>query len=237
MSIEFRNVSIRTRKTLNPVTLRNINIRVGSRDRVALLAPRAATSVLLGVISGATPPDAGAVVRNSTVSWPIPGSGFLHKHRNFVTNARFIARLYEVDQEPFISKVIETARLGDLAWERVSLCPKDAVARFSFALGICLPFEMYLFTSTKVGDKRDSQRYADLISDLGRTSGLLVVAGSVKSAREFCDQAYVFDGGRAHYYRDMDAAGEHMARIAKPGDAADDDEPLAAEEDRVFDDF
>ena len=236
MTLELRNISLRTRGTLNPVSLQNITVRVGRHDRVAFLGGRAATGALLGVISGASAPDEGVVVRNSTLSWPIPGGGFLHRHQTFIANARFIARLYEVEQAPFIAKVIETARIGDLAEERLDRCPKDAVARFSFALGACLPFEIYLFTSTKVGDKRDSQRYAQMIMDLGRNAGLLLMASSGKAVQEFCDQAYVFDQGRAHHYRDMAAATEHMARIAKPLDAAD-DEPLAADDERVFDDF
>src|SRR5437764_1935796 len=81
MSIEFRNVSIRTRRTLNPVSLQDINIRLMPRDRVAFLSPRIGLDTLVNVITGAAPPDKGAVVRNSTLSWPIPSSAFLHKHQ------------------------------------------------------------------------------------------------------------------------------------------------------------
>jgi len=236
MSIEFRNVSLRTRGTLNPLSLQDINIRLSSRDHVAFLLPRALASPLLGILSGAKPPDQGAVIRNGSLSWPIPGSGFLHKHLNFIANARFVARLYGVDQPSYIAKVLELARVVDLAEERIDYCPKDAVARFSFALGACLSFDTYLLTTTKIGDKRDSERYAELIGDLGREAGLLIATSSGKAIRDFCDQAYVFDRGRAHHYTDVEAAAEHMARIAKPSDSADEEE-LPAEDERILDDF
>jgi capsular polysaccharide transport system ATP-binding protein len=236
MSIEFKNVSIRTRRTLTPVLLENLNIRLAKGDHVAFLSPGAALRALIGVISGAKAPEGGTVVRNDTISWPIPGSGFLHKHLNFIANARFVARLYGVDQAPYLAKVLDLARIVDLAEERIDHCPKDAVARFSFALGACLPFDMYLLTTTKIGNKRDSERYAELIADLGRDAGLLIATSSGKAIRDFCDQAYVFDRGRAHHYTDVEAAAEHMARIAKPNDGAD-EEDLPAEDERILDDF
>jgi capsular polysaccharide transport system ATP-binding protein len=236
MSIEFKNVSIRTRRTLTPVLLENLNIRLAKGDHVAFLSPGAALRALIGVISGAKAPEGGTVVRNDTISWPIPGSGFLHKHLNFIANARFVARLYGVDQAPYLAKVLDLARIVDLAEERIDHCPKDAVARFSFALGACLPFDMYLLTTTKIGNKRDSERYAELIADLGRDAGLLIATSSGKAIRDFCDQAYVFDRGRAHHYTDVEAAAEHMARIAKPNDGTD-EEDLPAEDERILDDF
>jgi capsular polysaccharide transport system ATP-binding protein len=236
MSLELRNVSIRTRRTLNPVSLHDINIRVTSRDRVALLCPRTGLDRLVNVIAGASPPDKGTVIRNSSLSWPIPSGAFLHKHQTFTGNARFVARLYEVDQSSFIAKVVDVARVADIAQERLDHCPKEAVARFSFALGICLPFDIYLLTAVKIGDKRDNERYAEMIADVGRSSGLLIAAASGKGLQGVCDQAYVFDRGRAHHYKDIEAAAEHIARIAKPTDSGDDDD-WPAEDERVLDDF
>ena len=79
-------------------------------------------------------------LRETSISWPLPNSKFLHQHQTFVGNARFIARLYEMEQAPFISKVIEMAGIQDIADERVSYCPRKAVSSFAFALGACLPF-------------------------------------------------------------------------------------------------
>jgi len=236
MSLELRDVSIRTRGTINPVSLQDINIRIGARDRVAFLSPKTGLNALVSIISGAATPDKGAVIRTSSISWPIPGSGFVHKHQNFIANARFVARLYEVDQASYIARVVEVARIHDLAEERLDRCPKEAVSRFSFALGACLRFDMYLLTAIKFGDKRDTERYSEMIAELARDSGLLIAASSGKGIHEFCDQAYVFDKGRAHYYKDLDAAVEHMARIAKPADS-DDEGTWPAEEERVLDDF
>lgn len=237
MSLELKSVGIRTRGTINPASLRDINIRIEPRDRVALLCPpKNGLKQLIGVISGALAPDHGSVVRNSSLSWPIPANNFFHKHLSFVGNARFIARLYGVEQTSFISKVIEMARVGDLADERLSRCPKAAIGRFSFALGACLPFEIYFLTSCSIGDKKDRERYAEVIDKLAANSGLMVVTGSPKGLQPFCDQAYVFEESGPVHYDDIEAAIEHFSQIAKPTQAAEEDDE-AIEEDRGFDDF
>jgi ABC-type polysaccharide/polyol phosphate transport system ATPase subunit len=57
------------------------------------------------------------------------------------------------------------------------------------------------------------------------------VTPQAKAAAQFCDQAYVFDQGRATFYDDMEAAAEHFNSIeskekdseAEEGDDADSD--------------
>jgi len=216
--------------------LQDINIHIRFRDRVALLCPpKGGLPELIKVISGASAPDHGAVVRSSSLSWAIPGGTFFHKHLSFVGNARFIARLYEVHQASFISRVIEMARVGDLADERLSRCPKAAVSRFSFAVGACLPFDIYFLTSCNIGDKRDRERYAEMIGGLATKSGLLIATANPKGIQQFCDQAYVFDPAGVVHYDDVEAATEHYSRIAKPAEMIE--EEATTEDDRVFDDF
>ena len=48
-----------------------------------------------------------------------PEQPYFHKHQSFIANARFIARLYEMDQRTFIPKVIELAGVQDIAEERL----------------------------------------------------------------------------------------------------------------------
>jgi capsular polysaccharide transport system ATP-binding protein len=219
--------------------LRDINLRIGPRDRVALLCPaKGGLTELVGVISGAKAPEQGKVIRNSSLSWPIPGSAFLHKHLSFVGNARFIARLYGVDQSSFISRVIDMARVSDLAEERLSRCPKAPLSRFSFALGACLPFDIYFLTSFSIGDKKDKPRYAEVIGELASGSGLLIATGNPKGIQQFCDQAYVFEQSGPVHYDDVEVAIEHFSRIAKPAEMVEDgDGSEDVDEDRGFGDF
>lgn len=237
MSLELRNVTVRTRGTITPVSLKNLNLRIEDHDHVALLGPASSgLDVVLDVICGSDAPERGSVVRSSSISWPIPKAQFLHRHQTFIANARFIARLYEVDQASFIEKVIAMAKVEDIAEERVDHCPGKAASRFAFCLGACLPFGIYLFTSTSIGEKEDREEYAEIIADLGSRSGLVIATSNAKYAQPYCESAFVLDPAGAVYYEDMDAAVEHLQRITKRTEEAA-EEDLAAPEERVFDDF
>ncbi|HEX3651826.1 MAG TPA: hypothetical protein VHU18_03280 [Rhizomicrobium sp.] len=237
--IELRNVAVRTRRTIAPVSFKNINLRIHPRERLALLGPsKGGLGLILDTLCAANAPDAGSVIRGSSLSWPIPGNTFLHKHQSFVANTRFIAHLYEMDQRTFIPKVLELADVQDLAEERLDHCPSTVRSKFAFALGVSIPFDIYLFTSTNVGEKKDREKYNEIIADLGRRSGFVIASGSGKVAKPFCEKAYVLDPAGSVLYDDMDAAMEHLERLTKrTAKGGEDDEELADDEERVFDDF
>jgi capsular polysaccharide transport system ATP-binding protein len=237
--IELRDIAVRTRRTIAPTALTNVNLRIEERDRLALLSPSKATlKLILDTLCAANAPDAGSIIRTSSISWPIPSNGFFHKHQTFVANARFIAHLYEMDQRTFIPNVIELAGVQDLADERLDHCPSTAVSRFAFALGIALPFDIYLLTSTGAGDKKDRQKYSDMVAELANRSGLVVATANGKAAKSFCDKGYVLDPAGCTLYDNMDAALEHLDRLIKrTTKSADEEEEMAEDEERVFEDF
>ena len=238
MSVELRDVEIRIRGKLQPLDFKNINLRIEPNQRVALLCPdRAGLSSLVAVIAGTRPPDTGRVIRESRLSWPIPDASFCHKHLNFIANARFIARLYELDQKTFIPQVVKTAGIEELAEERLDRCPKTVLSRFAFALAVCVPFDIYFFTSTSVGERGEQETYHQMVAELGRTHGLIVASTKAKTAELHCDEAFLIDGRTTHYYDDMEAATDHMARLAKRSRPGDDEDEAAEEEEQVFDDF
>lgn len=238
MSIEFKDVTVKTRSTITPILLRNINIRIEKPAHVALFAATGdGLDLIVDTLCAAGAPEAGRVVRHSSISWPLPGSPFVHKHQTFTANARFIARLYEMDQRSFIPKAIEMAGLEDLADERVDFCPSKLLSRFSFALAACLPFDFYLFTKTDVGGREDRDKYAEIIHEIGKRCGLIVATTNAKIAQPFCDKAFVIEPDGAVYYEDMEAATAHLDRLSEALGDNEMDQPLARDEDRVFDDF
>jgi capsular polysaccharide transport system ATP-binding protein len=237
--IELRNIAVRTRHTVAPVSLTNVNLRVEKQDRLALLSPsKGSLGLIIDTLCAANAPDSGSVIRHSSVSWPIPSNGFFLKHQSFIANARFVAHLYEMDQRTFIPKVIELAGVEDLADERLDRCPSAVVSRFAFALGISLPFDIYLFTATGAGDKKDREKHNDMVAQLANQSGLILATTSGKAAKPFCDKAYILDPAGCVLYDDMDAALEHLDRLARrAAKTTDEDEEMAEEDERVFEDF
>jgi capsular polysaccharide transport system ATP-binding protein len=238
VSIQFQNVMVRTRGTTTPVVMKNLDFRIEKHDHVALLAPpHGGLELVVDVLCGAGAAESGRVVRETSISWPLPNSKFLHQHQTFVGNARFIARLYEMEQAPFISKVIEMAGIQDIADERVSYCPRKAVSSFGFALGACLPFDTYLFTSMNIGGREDKEKYAQIVHELGNNRGLLIATSNGKTAEPFCDKAFVLEDDGAVYYDDMEAAIAHLQRITPRAEDTPLETELSIDDERVFDDF
>jgi capsular polysaccharide transport system ATP-binding protein len=236
MVLEIRDLAVRTRKTLTPVSYSNLNMRMRAGQHLAIMGPTG-IDLLTNVICGANAPDSGTVRLSGNLSWPMPGAPFLHKHQTFIANARFVARLYEMNQRDFIDRVLDMAGIAAIADEQVSYCPKSAVSKFSFALAACLPFDIYLFTNTKVGDKDDGDKYQQIIAELGRRSGILVMTNSAKTAQALCDTAYVLEQTGAVYYDDMDAALEHLERLTKNRAEEAADAITSGYEEPVSDDF
>ncbi|HVU19832.1 MAG TPA: hypothetical protein VHE09_03815 [Rhizomicrobium sp.] len=223
MTIELRDVTKKVRQGAIRVTYEDINIRIEEKANVAFLGHKeAGLSAIADLICGADAPDKGTVRRTHSISWVIPSSGFIHKHHALAASARFIARLYEADEKEFLAKISEAAELGDVLNVRGDLCPKDALQRFSFYAGVCLPFDRYIFSGGFMGGKDERERRAEVLNDLSTRAGLLLVTQDIKSAQQFCDQAYVFDSGRATYFDNMEAASEFFGAIASQGGGDDD---------------
>jgi capsular polysaccharide transport system ATP-binding protein len=226
MTIELRDVVKKIRIGSVRVAYEDLNIRIEEGAHVALLGhPEAGVDGLVELICGADAPDAGRVTRTHSISWPIPWSAYMQQHLSLTANARFLARLYGVNEREYLARIAENGldKFLDLRGDRVASETRTA---FAFVAGMCLPFDRYILTKTSVAQKTDPELAPRLIEEAKKRAGLLLVASSAKPAKQFCDQAYVFDQGQATFYDNMDAATEHFNSI----EARDKDRDSEADE-------
>lgn len=218
MSIVLANVTKKVRLGHVRVTYTDLNVVIPDGARMALLGrPEAGLDSIVDLICAADAPDAGRVTRTQSISWPIPSSHFLHKHNSLAANARFIARLYERDEEAFIRHLDEIGKFGESWDKRADQCPNDVRSLFCFLLGVSLPFDHYLLTGVNAGPRAERERNMGLIEDLAERAGIVLIGSDTKSAQALCTTAYVFNAGTAVYYDDMEAALEYFNSIeAKP---------------------
>jgi capsular polysaccharide transport system ATP-binding protein len=214
MSIELRDVMKRVRLGPIRLTYEKLNINVPDGASVALLGRKeAGLDAIVNLICAADAPDSGRVIRTHSISWPIPSASFVSAHLPLVANARFIARLYEVDEDAYVARLEELGRFGDWLGVVVKQCPGEIRSLFCFLCGITLPFDQYIFTNLSVGPKSERGRIGEMVDDLRQRAGFLLIGQDVKSAQQYCSQAYVFDNGEATFYDDMEAAIEHFSSI------------------------
>jgi capsular polysaccharide transport system ATP-binding protein len=223
MSIELRDVTKKVRLGPIKLTYEHLNIHVPDGSHMALLGRKdAGLEAIVNLICAADAPDSGKIVRNHSISWPIPSSSFISQHLPLIANARFIARLYETDERSYIAQLDELGRFGDWFTVTVSDCPSEVRSLFCFLAGVCLPFDQYILTGMNVGPKSERGRIGELVDELRQRAGLLLIGQDIKNAQQYCTQAYVFDKCQATYYDDMEAAAEHFNSI-EDTDAGDDD--------------
>ncbi len=172
-------------------------------------ARRRGLEAIVNLICAADAPDSGKIVRtHSIASWPIPSSNFVSQHLPLIANARFIARLYEADEGPFLARLDELGRFGDWFTERVEDCPQEVRSLFCFLAGSACPSTNTSSPAMNVGAKSERDRIGEMIDELRQRAGLLLIGQDVKAAQQYCTQAYVFDKAEATYYDDMEAAAE-----------------------------
>jgi capsular polysaccharide transport system ATP-binding protein len=185
--------------------------------------------MLLALICGAEPPDEGSVDCTSKVSWPIPSTGFLTPTSPVTANLRFIARLYGLDQDKFVREVLQLGEIEEHANLPLMDCPRFVKAQMAFAMSMWFDFDIYLFDDKVVSAGKPFQARAKQILEARlRGKGVLVTTSSSAIASQYCDTAFVIDGGRAEHYTDMKAALKHFRSLDK--DAAPDREQEQEEE-------
>lgn len=214
MSIVLSNVTKKVRMGPVKLTYENLDIDIPDGARVALLGHQdAGLAAIVDLICAADAPDAGHVSRTRSISWAIPSSNFVSKHMTLAASARFLARLYETDENAYLARIRELGQFGDKLNVKAGEITNDVRSMFCLLAGICLPFDHYILTNVNVGKKTERDRVAPLIEELGRRAGLVLVGSDIKNAQYLCDRAYVFEEGKTTFYDDMEAATEHFKSI------------------------
>lgn len=213
------------------VTLRNISKTYWSggvaspvADDVSLSIPRGRAIALLGrngagkssllrLISGASRPDRGEVIRAGRVSWPVGFAGSFHPDMTGAENVRFVARLYGAEPRDLQDWVGDFARLGAHMHARFGTYSSGMRARLAFGVSMGLPFDLYLVDEvTAVGDAAFRAASEAMLAARLAHSGAIVVSHSLQQLARLCDAGLVLDRGRLTWHDDvMEAIDRHRA--------------------------
>jgi capsular polysaccharide transport system ATP-binding protein len=231
MSIELHDVSkgVLFRRKRRPL-FKHLDFWMEDDERVAVLGLKGSgKTTLLELICGSEPVDEGWVECTSKVSWPIPDLSFFTAQAPIVTNLRFFARLYGVDREKFVSEVAQLGEIESHLNEKLNHCPRFIKSQLAFALSMWFDFDIYLFDDRVISTIGPFQkRAAQILEARTRGKGMLVATKLPAVALQYCDTAFVIDGGRAEHYTDMKAALKHFKSLV--ADTSTDDEGEEEEE-------
>ena len=179
-----------------------------AQGAVALIGRNGAgKSSLLKLISGTMRPDAGRIVTDGNVSWPIGFAGSFHGDLSGLQNTRFVARVYGVDTDRLETFVREIAELGEHYCLPFRTYSSGMKARLAFAVSMGIDFDTYLIDEvTSVGDAAFRAKSEDVLADRIRDRAAIVVSHNLPLLARMCQAAVILEQGRAVWFDDVDAA-------------------------------
>jgi capsular polysaccharide transport system ATP-binding protein len=192
--------------------LQDFSISIQRGDRIGILGlGDSGKTTALRVISGCETVQKGTVSRGLTTSWTIPTRNFLSAQLTVVANLRFIARMYGLDEQDYVHRVMDLGDISELRNTKLHALSRIALAQLVFAMGICHEVDVYLFDDKfSEGTPRFRERVSNWLRSLGNERSVVIATSQAPLVLEFCSQAYVLEEGRSTYYPNIaDAAAFH----------------------------
>jgi len=196
---------------VHKVVANDISFTFPDHEAVGLLGRNGAgKSSLLQMIAGVIDPDAGEIISDGRISWPVGFQGSFHPDLSGAENARFVARLYGVDTRGMEAFVQDFAELGDHFHLPFRSYSSGMRARLAFAVSMAVPFDTYLIDEvTSVGDAAFRSKSEAMLHRRLEHSGAIVVSHSMDLLRRICQSGLVLENGRTFFYARIERAIEH----------------------------
>lgn len=187
----------------------DLNAVLPEGHNVALLGSNGAgKSTLFRIIAGSEYPNAGKVITDKAISWPVALASGIHPQMTGRENTRFIGRVNGVDDlNEYEEKVKQFAELGikyDLPVKNYS---SGMRSRLAFGCCVAIDFDVYLIDeATSVGDQKFRKKAKQALLEKSKTASVIMVSHDIKEVREFCDSAMILHQGKLSFYDELEQA-------------------------------
>jgi len=179
----------------------------------------AGKSTLLRLIAGIEHPTSGRVIRGVRTSWPIGFASCFNAQMTGADNARFIARIYEQDEDEVIAFVEDFAQLGVYLNQAVLTYSSGMISRLAFGVSLAIDFECYVVDEvTAAGDIRFRRRCeAELLARRDRAT-LIMTSHDPYTLELYCTRGAVLYGGGLTFFDTVTEASEvhHALQMRSP---------------------
>lgn len=200
----------------------NITVKFPSNKSIALLGRNGVgKSSLLKMIAGTMDCDAGQIISDGSISWPVGFAGSFHPDLTGVQNTRFIARVYGVNSKELIDFVDDFSELGKYFYLPFRLYSSGMKSRLAFAMSMGIKFDTYLVDEvTSVGDDSFRKKSSEVFQDRMKDSGAIVVSHSIPMIQKLCNAGAVLENGKLRYFKNLDDAIQRHKRNIRHGKPA-----------------
>lgn len=188
--------------------LHNASFNVDVGRNLGILAPNGTgKTTLVNMMAGLEKPDHGRVRRRGRISWPVGYNGGIVRTMSGAENVRYIARLYDRDENETLAFCIDFAELDHYIDMPVMTYSSGMKSRLVFAILMAIDFDFYLVDEgASAGDKRFNDRAASMFRERLEYATLVMVSHSPETLKQYCDQAAVLKDGQFHLFESLEEA-------------------------------
>ena len=210
--LEFNNVS----KSLWTGTRRKIildqaSFRVDLGTSLGILAPNGTgKTTLIKMMAGLEKPDEGEIRRNCKISFPLGFMGGVVSKHTARENARYIAKLYDIDPDYVEAFCRWLCSLEEYFDQPLGTYSAGMKARFTFALMLALDFDMYLIDEGMPNstDVEFNRKAGEILAARLRSTTIIIVSHQPKVLEKFARRAGVLMQGKLHMFDTLEEAKE-----------------------------
>lgn len=201
--IEFENVSKNYHtRGLHRRVFNDLSFRIERGESLAICgANGAGKSTLLRLIAGVEHPSSGEIRRSMKTSWPIGFASCFEMAMTGADNARFIARVYQQDEQEVLDYVEDFAQLGVYLRQPVNTYSSGMVSRLAFGISLAISFDCYLVDEvTAAGDVRFRRRCEEELMDRRKNGTLIMTSHDPYMLEQYCTRGAVLYSGALVFF-------------------------------------
>lgn len=177
----------------------------------------AGKSTLMRLLSGADIPNAGRVITDKKISWPVGLVGGFQHALSARDNVKFVARVYGYKGEALEEKVRyieEFAEIGKYFDEPMNTYSSGMRSRIGFGLSMAFDFDYYLIDEAgAVGDAKFKKKSDAIYKEKLSNSKVIMVSHNMAEIKQWCDKIILVNSGMTTVYDDVDEGIEMYKRI------------------------
>lgn len=187
---------------------RNLSLAIPPGRNIALIGRNGAgKSTLMRLLGGVDKPDAGKIVTDKSISWPVGLGGGFQGSMSGRDNVKFVCRVYGAvgnDMRDKIRYVQEFAEIGRWFDEPVRSYSSGMRSRLAFGLSMAFDFDYYLIDEIlSVGDAHFRKKSAVVFGEKLQKSNIILVSHSMPEVRRLCDIALLVENGSVRIFDDI----------------------------------
>jgi capsular polysaccharide transport system ATP-binding protein len=187
---------------------RDLNFTMPEGAGVGLLGRNGAgKSTLLRILGGIEAPDAGRVLTNKSISWPVGLAGGFQGSLSARDNIMFVCRVLGAtgaEMREKIAYVEEFAEVGEYFDLPLNTYSSGMRARVTFGTSMAFDYDYYLIDEVMaVGDPIFRKKANAVFRDKLANASVILVSHNMNDIKEMCSTVVVVERGEAAVYKDV----------------------------------